>query len=191
MHLFNSSFLTCCACKAPHFVILQLELVLNFDFYLLLFPSTARQKLSYFNTKFSNWRLSFKCSWIPVFLSVHESHMTLHIANITSILICHLNIDYYMLIPISALISSRDFDICPRCQPRADMGRVMISGQIGQIWEWACNKVWSMKSEVWSQKSEVWRYLSLSVLSWFRVNLSLLSFLNDVCRAKKQKILIL
>jgi hypothetical protein len=50
MHLFNSSCLTCCACKAPHFVILQLELVLNFDFYLLLFPSTARKKLSYFNT---------------------------------------------------------------------------------------------------------------------------------------------
>ena len=44
MHLFNSSFLTCCACKAPHFVILQLELVLNFDFYLLLFPSTARPR---------------------------------------------------------------------------------------------------------------------------------------------------
>jgi hypothetical protein len=44
-----------------------LELVLNFDFYLLLFPSTARKKLLYFNTKVSNWRLSFKCSWIPVF----------------------------------------------------------------------------------------------------------------------------
>jgi hypothetical protein len=29
--------------------------------------------------------------------------MTLHIANITSILFCHLNIDYYMPIPISAL----------------------------------------------------------------------------------------
>jgi hypothetical protein len=42
--------LSCCACKAPHFVILQLELVLNFDFYLLQFPSTARKKLSYLNT---------------------------------------------------------------------------------------------------------------------------------------------
>jgi hypothetical protein len=59
--------LSCCACKtkAPHFVILQLELVLNLDFYLLLFPSTARKKCSLFNTKVSNWRLSFKCSWIP------------------------------------------------------------------------------------------------------------------------------
>jgi hypothetical protein len=55
----HAVILSCCACKAPHFVILQLELVLHFDCYLLLFPSTARNKLSYFNTKVSNWRLSF------------------------------------------------------------------------------------------------------------------------------------
>jgi hypothetical protein len=48
--------------------------------------------------------------------------MTLHIANITSNLFCHLNIDYYMLIPISALISSRDFHICPEVSAKGRYG---------------------------------------------------------------------
>jgi hypothetical protein len=60
--------------------------------------------------------------------------MTLHIANITSILSCHLNIDYYMPIPISALILSRDSHICPevsakgRYGPRDDIREDMAIG---------------------------------------------------------------
>jgi hypothetical protein len=48
--------------------------------------------------------------------------MTLHIANITSILFCHLNIDYYMLIPIPVLISSRDSHICPEVSAKGRYG---------------------------------------------------------------------
>jgi hypothetical protein len=48
--------------------------------------------------------------------------MTLHIANITSISFCHLNIDYYMPIPISALISSRDSHICPEVSAKDRYG---------------------------------------------------------------------
>jgi hypothetical protein len=48
--------------------------------------------------------------------------MTLHIANITSILFCHLNIDYYMHFPISALIASRDPHIFPDVSAKGRYG---------------------------------------------------------------------
>ena len=48
---------------------------------------------------------------------------------------CPVNIDYNMAISISVPVSSRNFHISPRRQPRADMGRGMIPGP---MWKRLC-----------------------------------------------------